>query len=114
MQSGSHKYFVLGSLQVYPFLGAYKRYLSLILDLDWRGLLESCGRLLSAADEVPEENLFKLRVTDMALDACVHLRLWEEAVTYGMKTLPAYRSVAVGLLLRVQLSQVTAFLYVKN
>lgn len=42
-------------------------------------------------DEVPDENLYKLRITDMALDTAVHLGLWEEALRYGKKTLPAYR-----------------------
>uniref|UniRef100_A0A3Q2GGQ1 [histone H3]-lysine(4) N-trimethyltransferase n=2 Tax=Cyprinodon variegatus TaxID=28743 RepID=A0A3Q2GGQ1_CYPVA len=59
---------------------------------NWQVLLESCGRLLSAAGvEVPDENLYKLRVTDLALDAAVHLGQWEDALRYGMKTLPAYR-----------------------
>ncbi|XP_037549529.1 histone-lysine N-methyltransferase SMYD3 [Nematolebias whitei] len=58
---------------------------------NWQALLESCSHLLSAVGELPDENLYKLRITDMALDASVHLGLWEEALRYGMKTLPAYR-----------------------
>ncbi|XP_054892310.1 histone-lysine N-methyltransferase SMYD3 [Poeciliopsis prolifica] len=59
---------------------------------NWLALLESCSNLLSAAGaELPDENLYKLRVTDMALDAAVQLGQWEEALRYGMKTLPAYR-----------------------
>uniref|UniRef100_A0A3B5LYH2 [histone H3]-lysine(4) N-trimethyltransferase n=1 Tax=Xiphophorus couchianus TaxID=32473 RepID=A0A3B5LYH2_9TELE len=59
---------------------------------NWPALLESCCNLLSAAGaELPDENLYKLRVTDMALDAAVQLGQWEEALRYGMKTLPAYR-----------------------
>ncbi|KAM4744920.1 histone-lysine N-methyltransferase SMYD3 isoform 2-T2 [Anableps anableps] len=59
---------------------------------NWAMLLESCSNLLSAAGaEVPNENLYKLRVTDMALDAAIHLGQWEEALRYGMKTLPSYR-----------------------
>lgn len=40
---------------------------------------------------MPEENLYKLRVTDMALDASIQLGLWTEAVEYGQKTLPVYQ-----------------------
>lgn len=59
---------------------------------DWQTLLESCCQLLSTAgDEVPDENLYKLRMTDMALDAAIHLGHWEEALGYGQKTLPVYR-----------------------
>ncbi|XP_012736997.2 histone-lysine N-methyltransferase SMYD3 [Fundulus heteroclitus] len=59
---------------------------------NWQVLLESCSSLLSAAGgDVPDENLYRLRVTDMALDAAVHQGQWEEALRYGMKTLPAYR-----------------------
>lgn len=55
-------------------------------------LLESSRYLLSSVGgEIPEENLYKLRITDMALDASVHLGRWEEAMSYGVTTLPAYR-----------------------
>uniref|UniRef100_A0A3B5LW73 [histone H3]-lysine(4) N-trimethyltransferase n=1 Tax=Xiphophorus couchianus TaxID=32473 RepID=A0A3B5LW73_9TELE len=64
----------------------------ILVPVDWPALLESCCNLLSAAGaELPDENLYKLRVTDMALDAAVQLGQWEEALRYGMKTLPAYR-----------------------
>ncbi|XP_038557424.1 histone-lysine N-methyltransferase SMYD3 [Micropterus salmoides] len=58
----------------------------------WQTLLESCSHLLSTVgSDVPDENLYKLRMTDMALDASIHLGQWEEAVRYGRKTLPVYR-----------------------
>ncbi|XP_055363404.1 histone-lysine N-methyltransferase SMYD3 isoform X2 [Betta splendens] len=61
-------------------------------ECDWRSLSERCCRLLSAVGgDVPDENLYKLRMTDMALDACIHLGDWEEALRYGRTTLPAYR-----------------------
>uniref|UniRef100_A0A3Q3VLM1 [histone H3]-lysine(4) N-trimethyltransferase n=1 Tax=Mola mola TaxID=94237 RepID=A0A3Q3VLM1_MOLML len=57
-----------------------------------RQLQDHCSHLLSTVgDEVPEENLYKLRMTDMALDASIHLGHWKEAVGYGQKTLPVYR-----------------------
>ncbi|XP_031702104.1 histone-lysine N-methyltransferase SMYD3 isoform X2 [Anarrhichthys ocellatus] len=58
---------------------------------DWQALLEGCSRLLSTVGgDVPDENLYKLRMTDMAVDASIHLGHWEEAVGYGEKTLPVY------------------------
>ncbi|XP_068448771.1 histone-lysine N-methyltransferase SMYD3 isoform X2 [Clinocottus analis] len=59
---------------------------------DWKALLDGCSRLLSpVGDEVPDDNLYKLRMTDMAVDASIHLGHWEEAAEYGEKTLPVYR-----------------------
>lgn len=59
---------------------------------NWPELLDLCKHLLSnAGDSVPQKNVSKLKVTDAALDACVQLGLWEEALTYGLKTLPVYR-----------------------
>ncbi|XP_020504458.2 histone-lysine N-methyltransferase SMYD3 [Labrus bergylta] len=54
-------------------------------------LLESCSHLISTAEDVPDENLYKLRLTDMALDASIQLGLWEKALRYGELTLPVYR-----------------------
>lgn len=69
-----------------------KCYFSLIHLPDWEMLLESSRHLLSSVGgEIPEGNLYKLRITDMALDASVHLGRWEEAMSYGVTTLPAYR-----------------------
>lgn len=65
---------------------------SLIDPPEWQLLLERCRQLLaSVALRVPEENVYKLKTTDMALDACIELGHWEEALQYGQKTLPAYR-----------------------
>lgn len=65
---------------------------SLIEPPEWQLLLERCRHLLaSVAQEVPEENVYKLKMTDLALDASIELGHWEEALQYGQKTLPAYR-----------------------
>uniref|UniRef100_A0A3P9IQ01 [histone H3]-lysine(4) N-trimethyltransferase n=1 Tax=Oryzias latipes TaxID=8090 RepID=A0A3P9IQ01_ORYLA len=62
------------------------------LESNWLELLESCSNLLtSVGEEVPDENLYKLKITDMALDASVHLGRWEEALSFGLKTLSSYR-----------------------
>ncbi|XP_034043830.1 histone-lysine N-methyltransferase SMYD3 isoform X2 [Thalassophryne amazonica] len=59
---------------------------------NWQSLLESCRDLFSTVGSaVPDENLYKLKTTDMALDACIHLEQWEEAVRYGERTLPVYK-----------------------
>lgn len=59
---------------------------------DWQALFENCRHLLSTVGaDVPDENLYKLRMIDMALDASVHLGHWAEAMRYGEKTLPVYR-----------------------
>lgn len=61
-------------------------------DSNWQELLNSCKHLLSTAGHaVPDENLYKLKVTDAALDACIQLGRWEEALGFGLKTLPVYR-----------------------
>lgn len=62
---------------------------------DWQELLNSCKHLLSTAGHaVPDENLYKLKVTDAALDACIQLGRWEEALGFGLKTLPVYRYIS--------------------
>lgn len=59
---------------------------------EWQPLLERCRHLLaSVAQAVPEENVLKLKLSDMAVDACIELGHWEEALQYGQRTLPAYR-----------------------
>ncbi|KAM3876950.1 LOW QUALITY PROTEIN: histone-lysine N-methyltransferase SMYD3 [Diretmus argenteus] len=75
-----------------PLKEALPRLEELQVGLDWRAVLDGCSSLLSpVGGAVPDKNLYKLRMTDMALDACIHLGLWEEALRYGEKTLPLYR-----------------------
>uniref|UniRef100_A0A673BQC2 [histone H3]-lysine(4) N-trimethyltransferase n=1 Tax=Sphaeramia orbicularis TaxID=375764 RepID=A0A673BQC2_9TELE len=75
-----------------PMMESLSRLDELKAESNWQVLLESCKHLLSAASSVvPDENLYKLRVTDAALDACIHLGYWEEALGLGLRTLPVYR-----------------------
>uniref|UniRef100_A0A668A0T2 [histone H3]-lysine(4) N-trimethyltransferase n=1 Tax=Myripristis murdjan TaxID=586833 RepID=A0A668A0T2_9TELE len=75
-----------------PMKEALPRLGELQAEFDWQAVLEGCSSLLLPdGGAVPDENLYKLRVTDLALDACVHLAHWEEALRYGEKTLPVYR-----------------------
>ncbi|KAM4603043.1 histone-lysine N-methyltransferase SMYD3 [Polymixia lowei] len=61
-------------------------------EFDWEAVLEGCGPLLSpAGGAVPDDNVYKLRMADLALDACIHSGQWEQALGYGERTLPAYR-----------------------
>ncbi|XP_022049275.2 histone-lysine N-methyltransferase SMYD3 [Acanthochromis polyacanthus] len=75
-----------------PLKEALPRLEELKAESNWTALVERCSHLLLAAGgEVPDENLYKLKITDMALDASIHLQRWEEAMRYGVKTLPVYR-----------------------
>ncbi|XP_034732899.1 histone-lysine N-methyltransferase SMYD3 [Etheostoma cragini] len=74
-----------------PLKEALPRLEGLKAELDWQALLQGCSRLLSTVgSDVPNQNLYKLQMTDMALDACIHLGHWEEAAEYGEKTLQVY------------------------
>ncbi|XP_077941216.1 histone-lysine N-methyltransferase SMYD3 isoform X3 [Gasterosteus aculeatus] len=74
-----------------PLKEALPRLEGLKAESDWQALLEGCSHLLSTVGcDVSDENVYKLRMTDMAADACIHLGHWEEAVGYGEKTLPVY------------------------
>ncbi|XP_035508322.1 histone-lysine N-methyltransferase SMYD3 [Morone saxatilis] len=71
---------------------ALPRLEALKAESNWQALQESWSHLLSTVGgKVPDENLYKLKMTDMALDASIHLGNWEKAVGYGEKTLPVYR-----------------------
>uniref|UniRef100_A0A3P9AER6 [histone H3]-lysine(4) N-trimethyltransferase n=1 Tax=Esox lucius TaxID=8010 RepID=A0A3P9AER6_ESOLU len=62
---------------------------------DWEELLQECSSLLApvggAVLAVPDSNVYRLRVTDLAFDACINLARWETALAYGLKTLGPYR-----------------------
>ncbi|KAM8894816.1 histone-lysine N-methyltransferase SMYD3 isoform 1-T1 [Spinachia spinachia] len=74
-----------------PLKEALPRLEGLKAESDWQALLEGCSRLLTTVGrDVSDENLYKLRMTDLAADACIQLGHWEEAVGYGEKTLPVY------------------------
>ncbi|KAK5935098.1 hypothetical protein CgunFtcFv8_020488 [Champsocephalus gunnari] len=75
-----------------PLKEALPRLEGLKAESDWPALLENCSQLLSTVgDDLPDGNLYKLKMTDMAIDASIHLGHWEEALGYGEKTLPVYR-----------------------
>ncbi|MBN3280769.1 SMYD3 methyltransferase, partial [Polyodon spathula] len=41
-------------------------------------------------DVLPDRNIYLLRMLDCAMDACIHLTRWEEAIGYGTRTLQPY------------------------
>ncbi|KAJ0002217.1 hypothetical protein NQD34_002013 [Periophthalmus magnuspinnatus] len=74
------------------FKDAMPRLDGLRAESNWQELLNLCKRSLSTAgDDVPDENLYKLKMMDAAVDACVQLGLWGEALAFGLRTLPVYR-----------------------
>ncbi|KAL0969326.1 hypothetical protein UPYG_G00225600 [Umbra pygmaea] len=59
---------------------------------NWEELLQVCNSLLApGGGAVPGGNVYRLRVTDLALDACVNLAQWDSALHYGAETLEPYR-----------------------
>ncbi|XP_028257746.1 histone-lysine N-methyltransferase SMYD3 isoform X2 [Parambassis ranga] len=81
-----------------PLKEALPRLEALKAESNWQVLLESCNQLLSGdGGTVPIENLYKLRILDMALDASIHLEQWDKALIYGVETLKVYRSFSLSL-----------------
>uniref|UniRef100_A0A670ZAE6 SET and MYND domain containing 3 n=1 Tax=Pseudonaja textilis TaxID=8673 RepID=A0A670ZAE6_PSETE len=58
----------------------------------WEQVLLSCQTLLkSNTSRLPDTNIYQLKLLDLAMDACINLGLWEEALHYGNRTLEPYR-----------------------
>ncbi|KAM4771724.1 histone-lysine N-methyltransferase SMYD3 isoform 2-T2 [Rhinophrynus dorsalis] len=49
-----------------------------------------CKTLISSS-QLPDKNIHQLKVLDCAMDACINLRLWKEALHFGLRTLEPYR-----------------------
>lgn len=59
---------------------------------EWEQVLLSCQTLLkSNTSRLPDTNIYQLKLLDLAMDACINLGLWEEALHYGNRTLEPYR-----------------------
>ncbi|XP_061847077.1 histone-lysine N-methyltransferase SMYD3 isoform X3 [Colius striatus] len=59
---------------------------------EWEQVLSRCKSLLSSnTDRLPDTNIYQLELLDCAMDACINLELWEEALYYGNRTLGPYR-----------------------
>ncbi|XP_063162190.1 histone-lysine N-methyltransferase SMYD3 isoform X4 [Candoia aspera] len=59
---------------------------------EWEQVLSSCQTLLkSNTSRLPDTNIYQLKLLDLAMDACINLGLFEEALHYGNRTLEPYR-----------------------
>ncbi|KFV42546.1 Histone-lysine N-methyltransferase SMYD3, partial [Tyto alba] len=59
---------------------------------EWEQFLARCQSLLSSnMGRLPDTNIYQLKMLDSAMDACINLESWEEALYYGIRTLEPYR-----------------------
>ncbi|XP_054674795.1 histone-lysine N-methyltransferase SMYD3 isoform X2 [Grus americana] len=59
---------------------------------EWEQVLARCQNLLSSnMGRLPDTNIYQLKMLDCAMDACINLESWEEALYYGSRTLGPYR-----------------------
>ncbi|XP_039770703.1 histone-lysine N-methyltransferase SMYD3 isoform X4 [Ornithorhynchus anatinus] len=58
----------------------------------WEQVLATCQALINNhKDRIPDRNIYQLKMLDCAMDACINLSLWEDALLYGRRTLDPYR-----------------------
>uniref|UniRef100_F7FRC7 [histone H3]-lysine(4) N-trimethyltransferase n=1 Tax=Monodelphis domestica TaxID=13616 RepID=F7FRC7_MONDO len=58
----------------------------------WEQILAICQTLINNyGDRLPDRNIYQLKMLDCAMDACINLCLWEDALLYGSRTLEPYR-----------------------
>ncbi|XP_073194397.1 histone-lysine N-methyltransferase SMYD3 isoform X5 [Lepidochelys kempii] len=63
---------------------------------EWEQVLAMCQALLNNnADSLPDTNIYLLKLLDCAMDACINLRRWGEALLYGKRTLKPYRLITL-------------------
>lgn len=56
--------------------------------------IDVCEILFSKQEKVLTDlNLRRVKILDMAFDACINLERWNEAMMYGSKLLPGFRLV---------------------
>ncbi|KGL77171.1 Histone-lysine N-methyltransferase SMYD3, partial [Tinamus guttatus] len=81
---------------------------------DWEQVLAKCQNLLSSSEGcLPDTNIYQLKMLDCAMDACINLGSWENALNYGIRTLGPYRLYYPGFhpLRAVQLMRVGKLQY---
>ncbi|XP_074674439.1 histone-lysine N-methyltransferase SMYD3 isoform X2 [Strix aluco] len=62
---------------------------------EWEQVLARCQNLLSGSmGHLPDTNIYQLKILDCAMDACINLESWEEALYYGSRTLEPYRKLS--------------------
>ncbi|XP_032776086.1 histone-lysine N-methyltransferase SMYD3 isoform X5 [Strigops habroptila] len=58
---------------------------------EWEQVLARFQNLLSRnTGRLPDTNIYQLKMLDCAMDACINLESWEEALSYGSRTLGPY------------------------
>ncbi|XP_078413522.1 histone-lysine N-methyltransferase SMYD3 isoform X2 [Cetorhinus maximus] len=64
---------------------------------DWEEIMDICQALLDKnRDVLPDTNLYLSKMLDAAMDACIQLARWEDALSYGMRTLHSYQLYYAG------------------
>ncbi|NXD70539.1 SMYD3 methyltransferase, partial [Eolophus roseicapillus] len=59
--------------------------------VEWEQVLARFQNLLSSnTGHLPDTNIYQLKMLDSAMDACINLESWEEALSYGSRTLGPY------------------------
>uniref|UniRef100_A0A6P5JU52 [histone H3]-lysine(4) N-trimethyltransferase n=1 Tax=Phascolarctos cinereus TaxID=38626 RepID=A0A6P5JU52_PHACI len=62
----------------------------------WDQVLAICQTLINNyGDRLPDRNIYQLKMLDCAMDACINLGLWEDALLYGSRTLEPYRLLSL-------------------
>ncbi|KAG9483978.1 hypothetical protein GDO78_009734, partial [Eleutherodactylus coqui] len=51
--------------------------------------LDLCKKLINSG-HLPDKNIHQLKALDFAMDLCIHLEIWEEALQYALQTLQPY------------------------
>ncbi|XP_038671424.1 histone-lysine N-methyltransferase SMYD3 isoform X2 [Scyliorhinus canicula] len=60
-------------------------------------IVDLCQAILDKyRDVLPDTNLHLLKMLDAAMDACIHLARWEDALGYGVRTLQPYQLYYAG------------------
>ncbi|XP_074899254.1 histone-lysine N-methyltransferase SMYD3 isoform X2 [Buteo buteo] len=73
---------------------------------EWEQVLARCQNLLSSnMGRLPDTNIYQLKMLDCAMDACINLECWEEALYYGSRTLGPYGKGCKGFSMKLPFSQ---------
>ncbi|XP_056423149.1 histone-lysine N-methyltransferase SMYD3 isoform X2 [Hyla sarda] len=51
--------------------------------------LKLCKKLIDES-QLPSKNIYKIKALDFAMDLCIQLKIWEEALQFGLQTLEPY------------------------
>ncbi|XP_041038936.1 histone-lysine N-methyltransferase SMYD3 isoform X4 [Carcharodon carcharias] len=64
---------------------------------NWEEIVDMCQTLLDKnRDVLPDTNLYLSKMLDAAMDACIQLARWEDALSYGTRTLRSYQLYYAG------------------